>query len=211
MCGLFGWVPDGAAEANERLLELAVVGAADRGPHAHGWAIPGLPTHRKLGPVRPAEVPRTGTRLLGHARLATFGGFADLAAVQPTEKDGHRIAHNGNAPGFYAEHPHLPSDTVAVTMVYAEHRLAGNSPFAALTLVTRRLRNEGAAWALAVLDSDGSVVVSRRRLPLHVLRTQVSGLYLSSGGDLPGATPVPEDCTVQLAGAQTAAKEGALP
>lgn len=197
MCGIFGWVAaDDTTQPSSRLLELAAVGAADRGPHAHGWAIPGQPTHRALGPLDPADVPRTGARLLGHARLATYGGLADLAAVQPIEVAGHRVAHNGNAPTLYQEHPDAPSDTAALAIVYAAHRLAGHSPCAALTYTAARLDT---AWALAVLDSDGSLVVSRHGLPLHILRTKARGLYLSSG-ELPGSTPVPERYTLQLAG-----------
>lgn len=195
MCGIFGWVAHGATEADQRLLHLAAVGAADRGPHAHGWAVPGEATHRALGPLQPALVPRSVPRLLGHARLATYGAHSDLAAVQPIEVDGHRVAHNGNAPELFAEHPQQPSDTAALAIVYAAHRIAGNDPCTALKLVTARLQQ----WALAVLDSDGSLVVSRRGLPLRVLHTPSRGVYLSSG-QLPGSTPLPEGKPLQLAG-----------
>lgn len=50
--------------------------------------------------------------------------------------------------------------------------------------------------ALAVLESDGSVWVSRHALPLHMMRTG-TGVYLSSGS-LPGSKPMPEHYTSQL-------------
>ncbi len=49
-----------------------------------------------------------------------------------------------------------------------------------------------------MLDSDGSLWVSRHGQPLHILRTH-SGLYLSSG-ELPGSHLVPEHYTLQLGG-----------
>ncbi len=178
-------------------MQLAAAGAVARGPHAHGWAIPGQPTHRALGPLNLANVPRAGSRILGHARLATYGQARDLAAVQPIEVDGHRLTHNGNAAAAYQDHPHAPSDTAALAIIYAAHRLAGNSPAAALTFTVARIDS---VWALAVLDADGSLLVSRHGLPLHTLRT-LAGLYFSSG-ELPGSQPVPEHHTLQLASRQ---------
>lgn len=193
MCGIFGYFADRNTEPNQRLMQLAAAGAAARGPHAHGWAIPGEPTHRAMGPLDPASVPRT-TRVLGHARLATYGQPADLNAVQPIEVDGHRVAHNGNAPAAYADCPHAPSDTAALAIIYAAYRVAGQPPCAALTFTAAQIDSP---WALAVLDADGSLLVSRRGLPLHVLRTR-DGVYLSSG-ELPGSHLLPEHFTWQLA------------
>jgi hypothetical protein len=53
-------------------------------------------------------------------------------------------------------------------------------------------------WALAVLDADGSLLISRHGLPLHTLHTRTD-LYLSSG-PIPGSRLVPERYTRQLAG-----------
>lgn len=194
MCGIFGWVADyHDTEPDPRLMQLAADGAANRGPHAHGWAIPGQPTHRALGPLDPAHLP-SGARVLGHARLATYGQSTDLAAVQPIEVDGHHLVHNGNAAAAYGEYPHAPSDTAALAIIYAAHRTSGHPPAAALTYTAARIDS---VWALAVLDSDGSLWVSRHGQPLHILRTH-SGLYLSSG-ELPGSHLVPEHYTLQLA------------
>ena len=157
MCGIFGWVADyHDTEPDPRLMQLAADGAANRGPHAHGWAIPGQPTHRALGPLDPAHLP-SGARVLGHARLATYGQSTDLAAVQPIEVDGHHLVHNGNAAAAYGEYPHAPSDTAALAIIYAAHRTSGHPPAAALTYTAARIDS---AWALAVLDSDGSLWVS---------------------------------------------------
>lgn len=193
MCGLFGYVGD--TDPDQRLLEPAVRGAANRGPHAHGWAVHGQPTHRALGPVDSASVPRS-TLLIGHARLGTFGGATNPAAIQPIEVDGHRMAHNGNAPGVYVEHPHAPSDSFALALVYAAHRLDGHPPWAALTYAVARLDTP---WAVMVLDSDGTLLASRHHLPLHYLRVPQRGLYLSSG-DLPGSQLLPEHFTWRLTG-----------
>lgn len=195
MCGIFGWVAHRSSPPDRELIQLAAVGALARGPHAHGWAIPGQPTHRALGPLDTAHVPPAATRILGHARLATYGQACDLAAVQPIEVDGHRLAHNGNAATAYQDHPHAPSDTAALAIIYAAHRLAGNTPAAALTFTVARIDT---VWALAVLDADGSLLVSRHGRPLHTLRTP-TGLYFSSG-ELPGSQLVPEHHTWQLAG-----------
>lgn len=194
MCGIFGYVADDDNTApNPRLIELAAAGAAKRGPHAHGWVIPGEPTHRALGPLDPACVPRI-TRVLGHARLATYGQPNDLAAVQPIEVDGHHLAHNGNAATAYQDQPHAPSDTTALAIIYAAYRLDGQPPCAALTYTAAHIDSP---WALAVLDADGSLLVSRRHLPLHILRTR-TGVYLSSG-ELPGSQLLPEHVTWRLA------------
>lgn len=194
MCGIFGWIAYHDTEPNPRLMQQAAAGAAARGPHAHGWAIPGQPTHRALGPLNLANLPGSGTRILGHARLATYGQPTDLAAVQPIEIDGHHIAHNGNATTAYHDRADAPSDTAALAIIYAAHRLSGATPAAALTRTAARIDT---VWALAVLDADGSLLVSRHGLPLHTLYTP-TGLYLSSG-ELPGSQPVPEHYTWQLA------------
>jgi asparagine synthetase B (glutamine-hydrolysing) len=195
MCGIFGWVAhDNTIQPDRQLLQWAAAGAAARGPHAHGWAIPGQPTHRALGQLNLTTLPRTGIRILGHARLATYGQPTDLAAVQPIEVDGHHLVHNGNATTAYHDHPHAPSDTAALAAIYAAHRLTGAPPAAALTHTAAHIDT---VWALAVLDADGSLLVSRHGLPLHILHTH-TGVYLSSG-PIPGSQLVPEHYTWQLA------------
>lgn len=203
MCGIFAWAAQTTTiDPDQRLLERAVLGAAARGPHAHGWTTPGQTTHRALGSLDLSALPRPRLRLLGHARLATIGQPRDLAAVQPIEIDGHHLVHNGNAATAYREHPQAASDSAALALIYATHRLHGHSPATALTYTAACIDSP---WALAVLDVNGSLLVSRHGLPLHSLRTTAHGLYLSSGA-LPGSTPVPEHYTCQLAGPTTPAE-----
>lgn len=95
----------------------------------------------------------------------------------------------------YRERPHAVRDTTALAIIYAAHRLAGHSPSTALTFTVARMDT---VRALAVLDADGSLLVSRHGLPLPTLRTS-TGLYFSSG-ELTGSPLIPEHYTWQLAG-----------
>jgi hypothetical protein len=101
--------------------------------------------------------------------------------------------HNGNATTAYRDHPRTPGDPAALAIIYAAHRLTGPAP-AALTHTAAHIDT---VWALAVLDADGSLVVSRYGLPLHIRHTH-TGVYLSSG-PIPGSQLVPEHYTWQLA------------
>ncbi|MDQ3764633.1 MAG: hypothetical protein M3460_24755 [Actinomycetota bacterium] len=104
------------------------------------------------------------------------------------------LAHNGNADPAYQNHPHAPSDTAALTRYYADCRLAGHPPASALTFTATTIDT---VWALAVLDANGSLLVSRHGRPLNILRVPRMGLYFSSG-QLPGAEPLPEYFTWNL-------------
>lgn len=204
MCGLFGFISSSGRPPNPRSLRLAAERASARGPHAHGWAIPGMPTHRALGELKPDTLPTSHTRILGHARLATSGCLDDLAATQPIGVDGHHLVHNGTAETLHADHPHAASDTAALALVYAAYRLGGRRPSDALAAVTARLTTP---YALAVADSGGAMLVARVRLPLNVMYQQ-EGLYFSSG-PLPHAEPIPEHKVVQLAAGPVPARTSA--
>lgn len=192
MCGLVAYVGD--VQPSPRLLELAARGAAARGPHAHGWAIHGQPTHYGEGRLVPASVPRAN-KLIAHSRLGSYGGLTP-AAIQPITVDGHRFAHNGNAPDVYADHPDAASDSYAMALVYAAYRLDGHSPENALGFILPRLCDP---YAVLVLDSGGTMLASRHDQPLNYLRMP-GGVYVSSGDLGRGSYPLPARVIWRLTG-----------
>ncbi|WP_329368771.1 hypothetical protein OG896_24660 [Streptomyces sp. NBC_00669] len=189
MCGLFAYRGPGAPDPD--LLVAAARAAAARGPHGHGWAIPGAPAHRALGPLDPEQLrPVTAAAVIGHARLATRGDSRDLAGVQPAEAGGHLVAHNGTIRNHTSWDPDAASDTVALARAYAAHRAPTTGPPQALSAalapaVTR-------AWALLVLDAQGPLVAWRHDLPLwHLAHT--TGTYFASRRFHPDARPLPDN------------------
>jgi asparagine synthetase B (glutamine-hydrolysing) len=117
-------------------------------------------------------------RLLGHARLATFGAVHDdPGGLQPIAAGGHWLAHNGNVYNAAALHPGARTDSGALAALYATLRAAGAGPGEALEVTVGKA--DQVAWAIVVLDSTGALVAHRHGLPLwrHVDPT---GVYLSS-------------------------------
>src|SRR5690606_20713738 len=127
VCGLFAFT---GTHPDPTLLTAAAQGAAARGPHGHGWTThPDQHVHRALGPMDPARAATlTAPRILGHARLATRGDYRDPNALQPCHVDGHYLAHNGTIRNWTSLDPDAPSDSVALTRLYAHHRASGAGP-----------------------------------------------------------------------------------
>lgn len=199
MCGIWGYA--GPHEPDLALVEAVAMGAARRGPHAWGWTN-GSDLIRGLGALEPkrlrADWP-ADIRLLGHCRLATIGGqYDDQEAIQPLLAGDHMLAHNGNAYNWADLDPHAVSDSDALATTYARHRDTGATPRQALQLTVANARHN--AWAIAVLDGDGSLVATRYRLPLFTLTTYTGAVYLSSVRFHPDAVPLAEN-TYLVAGA----------
>lgn len=194
MCGIFAYTGDGAPD--RELLTAITRAAATRGPHAHGWTA-GDQTHRALGPMDAAAAAlacQDASRCLGHARLATFGRYDDEDAIQPITVNGHHVAFNGNIYNPGDVYPgEWPADTHHLAHAYARHR-AEHPPGAALSLALRQADMD--AGAVVVLDSSGTLVYFRHRLPLFTYRTG-SGFYLASRRFHPDAEAVPENTYVR--------------
>lgn len=191
MCGIFAFT--GPAAPDPDLLALVAAGAAQRGPHGHGWAGHGVTPHYRLGPLSPADTAGiAGPRVLGHARLATTSSPADLTGLQPIRVDGHLVAHNGTITNPVDLWPGPGTDSVALAHAYAHARRAGLHPVAALDTVLARARHH--AWAIVVLDANGLLVAHRHGLPLWRV-THPSGIYLSSC-PLPIAAELAPDTTI---------------
>lgn len=193
MCGIFAYY--GTRPPEPELLHRAAAGAAQRGPHAHGWAGTGIEDHRAQGPMDPlaaAAVP--ALQLVGHARLVTSGRRDDPAGVQPIRADGHLLVHNGTVtdPSRLAHSTGLdsfPSDSALLARLYADLRTKGLTRNEAMDeLVDQSAMTR---YVIVVLDADGSLVASRRGLPLHRLTTAPTDLYLSSGQISDGSEMVP--------------------
>ncbi|MFE7965390.1 hypothetical protein ACFU0X_20540 [Streptomyces cellulosae] len=176
MCGLFAFT---GTHPDPTLLTAAAQGAAARGPHGHGWTThPDTATHHAPGPMDTTRVAAlTAPRILGHARLATRGDYRDLAGLQPCHADGHHIAHNGTIRNWTDLDPDAPSDSVALTRLYARHRAAGAGPATALRATLDAC--DTPAWALLVLDATGVLLAWRNQLPLWRY-DHPTGVYYSS-------------------------------
>ncbi|MBA9005971.1 class II glutamine amidotransferase [Thermomonospora cellulosilytica] len=192
MCGIFAYL--GPARPDPDLLEAAATAAASRGPHGHGWATSASTTRHEFGPLPPAAVrDLTDRAVIGHARLATTGDYRDRTGLQPVAAGGHWLAHNGTVRNWRTLTPDAASDSVALAELYAHHRRQLDGPHALRAALADA---DTAAWALLVLDVDGSLVVWRRGLPLWQHR-HPTGLYLASRRFHPDAAPVPEDTICQ--------------
>jgi asparagine synthetase B (glutamine-hydrolysing) len=192
MCGLFAYAGPGP---DTDLLSAIAFDAGRRGPHGHGWVVAGDrgEVWHAPGPLIAAHVGRLaaaaqGARaVLGHARLATQGAaYDDPAGLQPFGRAGHWLAHNGNVynPAELAAGVHA-TDSAAVLAAYAAAR-DELGPAGALTRVLERAQT--AASAVVVLDSDGTLLAARRKLPLFAAE-RPDGVYLSSR-TFPGASPM---------------------
>ena len=180
MCGLFGFtgsVPD------SRKLAGAIGAAQRRGPHGTGaffddnhWCETGKPD-----PARIVSGLAGSSLVIGHARLATFGRYADLDGLQPVLSDGLVYAHNGNVYNWQelAGDADCPSDSFALSGLLGACRM---------DRAVDRIETD--AIAIAVKDQHG-LYLYRKHLPLHVLR-EPEGTYWCSW-PLDGWMPIPED------------------
>lgn len=191
MCGIFAYTGHGAPD--REVLNAITQAAATRGPHAHGWT-DGETTYHALGPMDPVAAAKDcqdAVRCLGHARLATFGRYDDIDAVQPVAVDGHHVAFNGNIYNPAEVHPGTwPADTHHLAHAYAEERAHGHDPARALERALAPARMN--TWAVVVLDVTGALVAYRHGLPLFTYRTD-NGLYLASRRFHPDASELAPD------------------
>jgi asparagine synthetase B (glutamine-hydrolysing) len=178
VCGIFAFTGPDAPDPD--VLAEAAAGAAQRGPHGYGWAGTGLPAYRRPGrmdidAVRVLRAPR----IIGHARLASYGAAHDnLAGLQPVHADGHLLAHNGNAYNAAELDPAALTDSAALAAVYARHRRLGGLP-PAEALKTLIAEADQRAWAIVILDATGVLVAHLHGLPLWRYDNG-TGTYLSS-------------------------------
>ena len=194
MCGLYGFQRRAGAPDPVLLRELAAL-AAQRGPHAHGYATQGR-RQVALGPARPAELSTPVDSLIGHTRLANSGRHDDLSAAQPLQAGRLFIAHNGTVPGaaLYVERlnlkPQTGNDSEVLALLLAR---ATNLSGVAATL---DLLTPGVPLALLVLEPGGAVIAARRGHPLHVSRRE-EGTYFCS---LPfaGSEALPDSTVVRF-------------
>lgn len=205
MCGIWA-VAGGDLQLSP--LQEAAEGAYRRGPHAHGWTTvnePGITSHRVLGPggdcdgcaaLIPGMV--TARRAIGHSRLATFGDPRDERAIQPLHSGGHALVHNGNVYNWADLDPKAVSDSAALVSGYAYHRQDAG-PMKALQYVINEAKQN--AWAIAVLDWDGTLVVHRHRLPLYLNQDLIHGSAYLSSAPIRDGLLIPEDTIIQVAGA----------
>lgn len=203
MCGIFAFT--GPARPDPLLLTAAAVEAARRGPHGHGWVIRdpagALSSHHQLGALNGdldllARV--TGTAVLGHARLATFGAHDDTGVFQPVISDGHAIAHNGNVYNAATLAAWAPTDTHALAAAYAAVRASGLPARAALDYIVAHADQR--AWAIVILDADGTLLAHRHYHPLYIVQA-AEGTYLSSRPFHPDSQLVAEDWLLSFPGA----------
>ena len=192
MCGLFAFT--GPADPDPALLTAAATAAAARGPHGHGWSTTDTVLHA-LGTLNiDAIAALRGPRILGHARLATTGDYRDPTALQPIRVAGHQLAHNGTLRNYRDVLPDYGSDTVALAHVYAQLREQSHSPADALTTAMKMF--DTPAWALLVLDADGTLLGWRHQLPLWRAEAP-TGVYFASRTFGAGATQLPDDTLIQ--------------
>lgn len=188
MCGLFAFQRRSGPPQAEILTDIAGR-AGTRGPHAHGHAT-GQRRHVTLGPLDPARLSSVVDSVIGHARLATAGGHADLTCAQPLAAGELFIAHNGTVPNHQAHAAihHLTLCTDSDSEVLAQ--LLTHARSLAGIASTLDWLTPGVPLALLILHPDGEVTAARRGHPLHVLRAP-EGTYLCS---LPftGSVPLPD-------------------
>lgn len=197
MCGIFAYT---GSTPEENLLTAAAAEAGRRGPHGHGWvaryADGSTREHRQLGALNGDLKALVGASaavaVLGHARLATVGDWADETQLQPVTCGGHAIAHNGTIYNVPAVIPGtLPqTDTAALAFYYMLARNGGCTPEKALQQALDVF--EQISWAIVILDRDGQLIAHRHTHPLYEFQAPW-GAYLSSRPFAPGCQLMPED------------------
>lgn len=177
MCGLYGFHRRSGAPQAGLLAHLAHL-AGTRGPHGHGHATAGQ-RHVALGVTDATRVSTVVDSVIGHARLATAGGHADLACVQPLQTAGLFVAHNGTVPAhrFHATTHGLTLQTDSDSEVLGQLVARARSLEGVAGILD--LLTPGLPLALLVLAPDGSVTAARRGHPLYVRRAP-EGVYLCS-------------------------------
>lgn len=192
MCGLTLLAGPVPAE----VADVAVMGAARRGPHSHGWAVAydRWDVTRGAGPLgRPprlrADMP-VADLYIGHSRLATSGASSgtvpDPNEGQPIVVDGTLVAHNGRIldPDLLDRYP-ATVDTGSFAAA-----LADGEP------LDRLASAADGPQAAIIATIDGSIWTARYRggdNPAHPLYLLAGDGWLAiSSGPLPGRALLPE-------------------
>lgn len=182
MCGLVALVGDVPAA----VARTAVIGAARRGPHSHGWAVDAgeWKIGRDYGPMMPADYPAGTAMRIGHCRLATCGSAPGdappLEESMPFAYAGAVLAHNGTVtdPEAHCGGRPCPVDSWAILYRAVDDGLeaafdkASDGPHAALFAM------HGQLFGIRV------AVPGTPAHPLHAVRTDRWAAI--SSGRLPG-------------------------
>lgn len=185
MCGLFGF---SGSIASVHWLARTIDAAQRRGPHGTGVFADGATCCYRIDGWNPqtlAENLAGASRILGHARLATFGSYRDPAALQPVIAGDLVFTHNGNVYNWadLCTSP-CPSDSFALASLLRHDRI---------DRVVDQI--DAPSLAIAVADAAG-LYLYRYGLPLF-LRREPEGAYWCSW-PLPGFTPIPEQKVISL-------------
>lgn len=189
MCGLVAL----AGEVPPEVRATAIIGAAARGPHSHGWATyghGGWSISRYTGRLTSAALPGDPIAI-GHSRLATStrrpGDAPDPDEGQPLVSGGTVLAHNGTLTAeciadLGQDPAKVTIDSEAILGVLArQDRLAG-ARFDLLRLACRA--PQAFIWA----DADGLYAgrVTGVRVAAHPLYAEVTRDYAAvSSAPLP--------------------------
>jgi hypothetical protein len=104
------------------------------------------------------------------------------------------MIHNGNVTNWRDLADDAPTDSYALASLYDEIRATGIDPVEALEATLTA--SDQVAYAVILLDADGTLLAAHSGLPLHLWEDR-TGTYLSSG-KLPGGTPLPENESIYL-------------
>ena len=122
-------------------------------------------------------------------------GASGVEGAQPiVTKAGHVMIHNGNVTNWQDLADNPVTDSYALASLYDEIRATGIEPVEALEATLTA--SDQVAYAVILLDADGSLLASHSGLPLHLVGNG-SGLYLSSG-KMPGSSPLGENQTYDI-------------
>jgi len=190
MCGLVAL----AGEVPPEVRATAIIGAAARGPHSHGWATPapgGWTVTRRPGRLTAQDAPAPGPIAIGHSRLATStrrpGDAPDPDEGQPLVDAGVAFAHNGTLTAecitdLGQDPAKVTIDSEAILRILARQDRPPGARFALLQLACR------APQALIWADADGLYAgrVTGVRVAAHPLYAEVTRDYAAvSSAPLP--------------------------
>lgn len=189
MCGIFGFI---GPRLDRDLLAYVATLAGRRGPHASGWTWwdgDVVRVERFLGSseANARALPEAATVLIGHSRLATSGGYDDLAAAQPVMAEtAIALVHNGIA---RLKKPGPNCKTACDSEVLARIMMAESGPLSGKLKSAIVALEEDAPFALLTASQCG-IAGSRRALPLFVREGRADAYFCSARFD--GAEPLDE-------------------
>ena len=157
MCGIFGWINQDNPEKNN---EVAIL-ASDRGIHSFGYAYfdNGLQVIKKKGNIKLHKntIPKTD-KLIGHQRLATFGGI-ELDNGCPFMTEDFAFVHNGNI-----------RDYQELANKYSYELKSGCDSEVLIPIIkdnTEKIISElSGPFAIAIISQD-QIILLRRGLPIY--------------------------------------------